>query len=75
MYNNIYDANVTLGNTNLNTVNNLTHTYNFNSLTIKDNTNLSLDVDLKNKEMDRFTANNYGEHNGTFKRYWYEPSF
>ena len=65
MYNNIYDANVTLGNTNLNTVNNLTHTYNFNSLTIKDNTNLSLDVDLKNKEMDRFTANNYGEHNGT----------
>jgi len=64
MYNDIYNANVSMGNTTINTLNNLTHTYNFNSLTLTGNTNFIADVDLKNKQMDRFTAASYGEHQG-----------
>jgi len=64
MYNDIYNANVSMGNTTINTLNNLTHTYNFNSLTLTGDTNFIADVDLKNKQMDRFTAASYGEHQG-----------
>ena len=35
-----------------------------NSLTVSGDTNFVADVDLANKEMDRFTAGSYGEHNG-----------
>ena len=64
LHNDIYDANVTLGNTTLNTINDEAHTYNFHSLRLTDNTNMSVDVDLAKGEMDRFSAKEYGEHNG-----------
>ena len=64
LYNDIYDANVTIGNTNLSTVNNLTHTYNFNSLSLTGDVNANVDVDLKNKSMDRLVADSYGTHAG-----------
>ena len=64
LLNDIYNANVSMGNTTINTLNNLTHTYNFNSLTLTGNTNFIADVDLANAEMDRFTAASYGEHSG-----------
>ena len=35
-----------------------------NSMTVTQNTDFVADVDLKNKEMDRFTANAYGDHTG-----------
>ena len=35
-----------------------------NSLTVSGDTNFVADVDLANKEMDRFTASEYGEHQG-----------
>ena len=47
MYNDMYDANLSVGNTNLNTVNNQVHTYNVNTLTLTADTNLVADVDLK----------------------------
>ena len=64
MLNDIRNADVTVGNTTLNTINNQSHTYNFNSFTLTDNTNMLADVDLANETMDRFTANSYGEHQG-----------
>ncbi len=64
LHNDIYDANVTLGNTTLNTINDDVHTYNFHSLRLTDNTNMSVDVDLAKGEMDRFSAKEYGEHQG-----------
>jgi len=64
MLNDMYNANVNIANTTINTINNSPHVYNFNSLTIKGDTNFVADVDLLNQEMDRFTAKNYGEHNG-----------
>ena len=65
MYNDMYDANLSVGNTYLTTVNNLVHDYKVNNFTLTGNTNMIADVDIKNQEMDRFTANGYGEHNGT----------
>ena len=64
MYNDMYDANLSVGNTTLNTVNNQVHTYNVNTLTLTADTNLVADVDLKNKDMDKFTASTYGQHQG-----------
>ena len=64
LHNDIYDANVTLGNTTINTINDDVHTYNFHSLRLTDNTNMSVDVDLAKGEMDRFSAKEYGEHQG-----------
>ena len=64
LLNDIKKADVTMANTTINTINNLVHEYNFNSLTLKDNINFVADVDLAAQTMDRFTANNYGEHKG-----------
>ena len=64
MLNDIRNANVTFDNTTINAVNNQTHVYNFNSLTVNSDTNFVADVDLANEQMDRITANTYGTHNG-----------
>ena len=64
MYNDMYDANLSVGNTTLNMINNQSHVYNVNSFTLTGDTNLAVDVDLKNQTMDRFSANSYGEHTG-----------
>ena len=64
LYNDIRNANVDIGNTTINTVNNLVHNYNFESLTLTADTNMVVDVDLKNQTMDRFIANEYGVHGG-----------
>lgn len=65
LYNDIYNANVKLGNTTLNTINNDVHTYNFNSFTLTGDANMQVDVDLANSTMDRLTASTYGNHTGT----------
>ena len=64
MLNDIRNANVTFDNTTINAINNQTHVYNFNSLTVNSDTNFVADVDLANEQMDRITATNYGTHNG-----------
>ncbi len=64
MLNDIRNADLTVDNTTLNTVNNQTHVYDFNSFTLNSDTNMVADVDLDKQTMDRFTANSYGEHNG-----------
>ena len=64
MLNDIRNANVTFDNTTINAVNNQTHVYNFNTLTVNSDTNFVADVDLANAEMDRISATNYGTHNG-----------
>ena len=64
MLNDIRKADVTVGNTTLNTINNQAHTYSFNTFTLTGDTNMLADVDLAKGEMDRFSANNYGTHQG-----------
>ena len=64
MLNDIRNANVTFDNTTINAVNNQTHVYNFNTLTVNSDTNFVADVDLANAEMDRISANTYGTHQG-----------
>ena len=64
MLNDIRNANVTFDNTTINTVNNQVHVYNFNALMVNSDTNFVADVDLANEQMDRFTANSYGSHQG-----------
>ncbi len=65
LFNDLYGANVTAGNTTLNTVNSEIHKYSVNSFTLTDDVNFVVDVDLENEEMDRISAESYGEHNGT----------
>ena len=65
LYNDINFANVNIGNTTINTVNNLVHNYNFESLMLTADTNMVVDVDLANQTMDRFSAKEYGEHQGS----------
>ncbi|MCD8024020.1 MAG: hypothetical protein LUE64_00615 [Candidatus Gastranaerophilales bacterium] len=65
LYNDITNADVSIGNTTLNTVNGQIYAYNFNSFTLTDSINMAVDVDLANETMDRITASNYGNHNGT----------
>lgn len=64
MLNDMYDADLTVGQTTLNTVNESIHTYDVNNFTLSNNTKMVVDVDLANETMDRFTSNGYGEHNG-----------
>ena len=64
MLNDIRNANVTFDNTTINAVNNQTHVYNFNTLTVNSDTNFVADVDLANAEMDRITANSYNTQQG-----------
>ena len=59
LFNDINNANVSIGGVELNTINNDIHTYNFNSLTLTKDFNMAVDVDLKNQKMDRLTAENY----------------
>ena len=64
LFNDIRNAGVTTSNTTLNTVNNKIREYNFNSFTVTGDTNMVVDVNLKNKSMDRITSKTYGEHQG-----------
>lgn len=64
MFNDMYGANVYFNNTNINTINGVTHDYSFNKFTVGSDTNMSVDVDLANKSIDRISADNYGEHQG-----------
>ncbi len=64
MLNDIRNSILTAGNTTLNTINNTVHVYDVNSFALTGNTNFVADVDLAAKEMDRFTAGSYGEHQG-----------
>ena len=64
MFNDIYNGNVTMANTTINTVNNKIHTYDFKSLSVNGNTDFVADVDMANQTMDRFTASTYGNHKG-----------
>lgn len=64
LYNDLRNADVRLENTHLTTLNNDIHTYNFAQLTISKDISMSLDVDLKNKSMDRLVADSYGTHAG-----------
>ena len=64
MFNDIRNSNLTVANTTLNTINDSVHIYDVNSFTLAGDTNFVADVDLANKEMDRLTADSYGEHNG-----------
>ena len=63
LHNNIKN-NTTLSDINIDNINNKIDINNFGTLTLNGDVNYSIDVDLATAEMDRFTANNYGEHNG-----------
>lgn len=58
---NLFDGNNMTVNSasNLNMANNAVGTMHLNNLTLKDNLNMSVDVDLANKSMDRLTADSY----------------
>ena len=60
MFNDIHSADVTTGQTTINTVNDSVHTYNFNRFSLSGDTGFAVDVDLANREMDRITASSYG---------------
>ena len=64
MLNDMYDANLSVGQTTLNTINDSVHTYGLNTFTLTNDIKLAVDVDLANSEMDKYTANNYGQHQG-----------
>ncbi len=64
MQNQMYAADLSTGNTTLNTIDNKITNYALNSYTLSDNTKMAVDVDLANKSMDRISANSYGTHNG-----------
>ena len=59
LHNDIRNADVTIRNTTLNTINNKTHAYNFDTFYMSDDINMAVDVDLANQEMDRVTAGSY----------------
>ena len=56
--------NLTLNSGTINMLNNKAGVSALNTFTLVGNTNMVADVDLANKTMDRFTANNYGQHFG-----------
>ena len=64
LFNDIRNAGVNVSSTTINTVNNQVRKYNFDSFTVSGDTNMVVDVNLKNKTMDRITAKSYGEHSG-----------
>ena len=62
---NVLDGNnLNLNSGTFNMVNNQVGISALNNLTVAGDTDFVADVDLANKEMDRFTATNYGEHHG-----------
>lgn len=65
LYNTINSGDVTLSNTTIDMVNRQVTQNTLNTLTVSNDTKLLADVDLANKTMDRFTAANYGSHNGS----------
>lgn len=64
LQNDIRNADLSIGNITLKTLNNNVHNYNVNSLTITNDINMIADVDLATSSMDRFTASNFGSHSG-----------
>lgn len=64
LQNDIKNADVSIGNTTLNLINNQIYANSFNTFTLTSDTNIKVDVDLANSSMDRITANTYGTHNG-----------
>jgi len=62
MYNDMYNADLSVGNTSLNTINNSVHVYDVQKFTLNGDTKMAVDVDLENQEMDRITASEYGDH-------------
>ncbi len=60
----ILNADLGLGNITLNTVDGVVKTYEPYSLTLNQDVNMTLDVDLANETMDRFDAGTYGQHTG-----------
>lgn len=64
LYNDIRNADVSVGKTHFTTVNNDIHTYEFNKFTVDNDFTMSADVDLANNVMDRISASDYGEHSG-----------
>ncbi|MBO5386339.1 hypothetical protein J6A64_08485, partial [bacterium] len=56
--------NLTLNSATLSMINNQAGVSALNSLTVTGDTNVLVDVDLKNQTMDRFTASEYGSHSG-----------
>ncbi len=66
VYDDLTGADMTVNGVHLNTVNNDIHDYtNVNSFTITGDSTMSVDVDLRNGDMDRFVAAEYGDHEGT----------
>ncbi len=69
LYNDINGGNVTLDGTRLNTVNNDIHVYNVNEFTVKGDSSIAVDFDIKNEQMDRITTadgeSNYAGNSGT----------
>ncbi len=59
------NANFSIGNTTLNTSNDEVHEYAVSSFTLTDDVNFVGDIDLENEKMDRFTAESYGDIDGT----------
>ena len=65
LYNDINNAQVSIGKNNLVVMNNDAHTYNFEKLTITGDVEIPVvDICLADKSMDRFAAKEYGEHSG-----------
>ncbi len=67
LLNDLYNADLSIGNTTLDTVDGVAHVYNVNSFSVTDDFDMVVDVDLAEKEMDRFvtTEGAEGEHSGT----------
>ncbi len=65
LFGDLNNANFSVGNTTLNTINDATHEYAVKSFTLTGDVNFVADIDLANGEMDRITAESYGEHQGT----------
>ena len=64
MHNDIKDANLTLANTTIDTIDNNIRVYDVQNLRIAQDTKMVADVDLQNQTMDRFTSADYGKHQG-----------
>jgi hypothetical protein len=64
MPNDMRMADLSVGKTTINTINNNVHVYQVNNFTVTSNTNFIADVDLKHQTMDRIESNSYGEHSG-----------
>ena len=69
LFNDIEGGNTTLDSTTLNTINNEVHVYDMNEFTVKGNSNMTVDFDIKNERMDRITTadpnSNFAGNTGT----------